>query len=139
MEKKPKHFLVLKLIGFLGLALSVVGFILVITGFGEFENNNFIIGGFLSCFGLFIGVSCLIYGFSPELSKMRVQSARYIQSQNKDELSDMVSTAADISSDAITTVAKAVKEGLEDTMYCKHCGAKIDADSKFCNKCGKDQ
>ena len=24
-------------------------------------------------------------------------------------------------------------------VYCKYCGAEIDADSKFCNKCGKEQ
>ena len=27
----------------------------------------------------------------------------------------------------------------EETIFCKHCGAKIDADSKFCKSCGKEQ
>jgi hypothetical protein len=36
-------------------------------------------------------------------------------------------------------LAKGIKQGMsdEDTAYCKHCGALIDADSNFCNKCGK--
>ena len=31
---------------------------------------------------------------------------------------------------------KAIKEGLKDTMYCKHCGKEVDVDSKFCKHCG---
>ena len=42
---------------------------------------------------------------------------------------------------AAKEIAKGVKEGManDETMFCKHCGAIIDADSKFCNKCGKEQ
>ena len=41
--------------------------------------------------------------------------------------------------------AKAIEEGIkerfdeEETIYCKHCGEVIDADSKFCEKCRKEQ
>ena len=42
---------------------------------------------------------------------------------------------------AAKEIAKGIKEGTsgEETMYCKHCGTKIDADSRFCSKCGKEQ
>ena len=38
-----------------------------------------------------------------------------------------------------TEIVKAVKEGFDEPkMFCKHCGVKIDAASKFCNQCGKE-
>lgn len=138
-KNQPKHFIVLKIFGFIALAVAIGGIVLSIIGFGDFESNNFMIGGFMTCFGLFAGISCLLIGFRPEISKMSVKTARYIQEENKEDLSAMASTSAEISSDAITTVAKSVKNGVKDIVYCKHCGAEIDADSKFCKKCGKEQ
>ena len=71
---------------------------------------------------------------------MMTKSARYIQQQNKDDLKDIVDTTADIASDGITKTTKAIKKGLSaNKIYCKHCGAQIDADSKFCNQCGEKQ
>ena len=48
---------------------------------------------------------------------------------------------AEIKSGGVRTTAKAVKEGLTgvESVFCKHCGASIDSDSKFCKKCGKEQ
>ena len=139
MNNKPKHFIIFKIIGFIGIILAIIGFVLTFVGFGDFESNNFMIGGFLTIFGLFIGISCLIIGFRPEITKMSAKSIKYIQQENKEDLKDIVSTTADIASEAVTTTATAIKQGIEDTIFCKHCGAKIDFDSKFCNKCGKEQ
>ena len=36
-------------------------------------------------------------------------------------------------------IAQSVSVGTGNKAYCKECGAQIDADSKFCNKCGKQQ
>ena len=36
-------------------------------------------------------------------------------------------------------IAHSVARGNAGKAYCKECGAEIDADSKFCNKCGKQQ
>ena len=36
-------------------------------------------------------------------------------------------------------IAHSVARGNTGKAYCKECGAEIDADSKFCNKCGKQQ
>ena len=34
--------------------------------------------------------------------------------------------------------ANAIANGVQKTMFCKHCGARIDADSTFCSRCGKE-
>lgn len=138
MEKKPGHFLIFKIIGFIGVAIAIIGLVLVITGFGDFTNNNFMIGGIMLALGFFMGFSCLTIGFRPEISKMATRSARYIQQENKEDLKEMASTSAEITSEAATTTARAIKEGLKNTIFCKHCGKEIDADSKFCRYCGKE-
>ena len=138
-NQKPQHFLVFKILGFAFLIVVIAGFVLIFKGFGNFENNNFMIGGFIVTFGVFLTFIFLVRGFSPEIAKMRAKSIRYIQQQNKEDLTEIANTSADISSEAITKTAKAVKKGLKDTMFCKHCGAQIDSDSTFCKSCGKEQ
>ena len=139
MNQKPMHFLVFKIVGFVFLTVTVVGIAFVLTGFGDFSSNKFMIGGLMTTFGLFGAVSSLMLGFSPELSKMHTKSARYIQSENKDELKEIATTSAEIASDAVSITARAVQNGLRNTIFCKHCGKEIDADSKFCSHCGKEQ
>ena len=139
-NNKPKHYLILKVVGFLGVALAILGFVLIFTGFGDFESNKFMIGIFALPFGFFVGAVGLVAGFRPEITKMTAKSAKYIQGQNKQDLTDIVSTNAEIISGAVQKTAEAVKQGFaEEKMFCKHCGAQIDADSTFCNKCGKEQ
>jgi len=139
MNNKPKHFIILKIIGLIGIILAIIGFVLTFVGFGDFESNNFMIGGFLTTFGMFIGISCLIIGFRPEITKMSAKSAKYIQQENKEDFRDIASNTAEIASEAITKTTTAIKKGLDDKIFCKYCGEKIDSDSKFCNKCGKEQ
>lgn len=138
-NNKPKHFKVLKIVGFIGIILAIIGLILTIVGFMDFQISNFIIGGFMSTFGLFVGISCLIMGYRPEIAKMSAKSTKYIQQENKEDFSDIASNTADIASEAITKTTTAIKKGLDDKIFCKNCGEKIDSDSKFCNKCGKKQ
>ena len=139
MNNKPKHFIMFKIIGLIGIILAIIGFVLTFVGFGDFESNNFMIGGFLTTFGLFIGISCLIIGFRPEITKMSAKSAKYIQQENKEDFRDIAGNTAEIASEAITKTTTAIKKGLDDKIFCKYCGEKIDSDSKFCNKCGKEQ
>jgi hypothetical protein len=87
----------------------------------------------------FIGISCLLIGFRPEITKMSAKSAKYLQQQNKKDFRDIASNTADIANEAITKTTTAIKKGLDNKIFCKHCGEKIDSDSKFCNKCGKEQ
>lgn len=138
-DKKPQHLLIFKIIGIFGIILAVIGFAFIFTGFGDFESNNFMLGIFMPPFGLFIGVSCSLIGFMPEIKKMQTKTLKYVQEENKDDLTEIANTTADIVDDAITQTAKAMKKGLTDTKFCKYCGKEIDADSKFCSHCGKEQ
>ena len=73
-NNKPKYFIVFKIVGFIGIILAITGFVLACKGFDDFESNNFMIGALLVTFGLFIGVSCLVMGFRPEITKMSTKS-----------------------------------------------------------------
>lgn len=137
MNQKPKLYLVFKLIGIVAIIILIFGIIKLINGFGDFESNNFLIGMFIIPIGTIIGIPCLIIGFGPEIKKMSIKTAKYIQEENKEELKDITLTSAEIMSGAVTTTAQAVKEGLRGTMFCKYCGKEIDTDSQFCKHCGK--
>ena len=138
-REKPKHFLLFKIVGILGAVLFIFALTMIFTGFGNFDSNRFMIGTMLLPFSFFMVGIGVIIGFRPEIAKLRTQSTRYIQQENKEELSRIADDAADIMSGAITKATHAVKEGLQDSIFCKHCGAEIDADSVFCSKCGKKQ
>ena len=117
----------------------ITGAVLAFNGFGDFESNNFMFGAIMSTVGFFVGGVCLMYGFSPEIAKLRIKFTKHVQQENKDDLKDIANNTADITSDAITKNTIAVKKRLDDTKYCKYCGKEIDFDSIFCNKCGKEQ
>ena len=136
MKKGLKHLLVFKIVGFIGLGVALVGIIKLMNGFGDFSTNNFMIGMFMFPIGMFVGFTCLMIGFRPEMAKLSTKTAKYIQEENKEDLKEIVTTTAEIHNEAVTITAKAIKEGLKDTMYCKHCGKVVDIDSKFCKHCG---
>ena len=74
------------------------------------------------------------------MSKRMIDVHKDIITDKEEELKYMADKKTDISKDAITKTARAIKDGLTDeVVYCKHCGAEIDADSSFCKKCGKQQ
>lgn len=69
---------------------------------------------------------------------MGVQIRKNIMDENEDVLKDLSKREAEIAKDKIEITARAIKDGLSGRqIYCKHCGALIDEDSKFCKKCGK--
>ena len=146
-NQKPKHFLVLKIIGavlvLIGISLIIASIVIKEPEMGDkdwFEISSIIsglrFGGIALCM---FSVPLFISGFRPEITKMNTKSVKYIQQENKEDLTDIASTSADISSGAITKTTRAIKKGIKDTKFCKHCGAEIDADSKFCNSCGGEQ
>ena len=138
-NNKPTHFLILKIVGAAALCVAVLGIVLTVTSFSDFASPKFIISCILTTFGLFIGMPCLAIGFSPEITKMNIKTAKYIQSESKGDLKDMASTNAEIASDAVATLSGAVMSGIRGEAFCKECGKKIAADSKFCRYCGKEQ
>ena len=77
--------------------------------------------------------------FRGKMMSKHVKVTKYMLDETKDDLKSITNTTADISSEAITKTTRAIKKGIKDTMFCKHCGAEIDANSKFCNNCGKEQ
>ncbi len=138
-NNKPKHFLVFKIIGFVGVAAVIAAMVFIFTGIGNFESKNFLIGGMLLPFGILSAVIGLAIGFRPESARLSMNTAKYIQEENKKTLTDIADNTADIMSGAVKKTAGAMAEGFQDSMFCKHCGAEIDQDSTFCKKCGKQQ
>ena len=138
MNKKPLHFFVFKIIGVIGIIAIITGTVLVFTGFGDFESNKFMIGGFMSTVGTMVAFIGIMIGFGPEFAKMRSRSVRYMQEENKDDLSAIANNTAEIISDAVATTTAAVQDGMRKTIFCKYCGKKIDSDAKFCSYCGKE-
>lgn len=75
------------------------------------------------------------------LGNVAINTKKNILDQNEDALRDIANREANIKKGYVKTMVNAIHEGLteEDTIYCKHCGATIDSDSKFCKRCGKEQ
>lgn len=139
MNKKTIYFLLLKILGVAGFIAAIVGIVLAVRGFSDLESNNFMIGNFLAVLGIgagFFGITC---GCAPEIAKAKAKFHRYVQEESKEDLTAIASNTADIMSDAVTTTARAVSDGLHKTIFCKHCGKEIDFDSKYCSACGKEQ
>ena len=156
-NQEPKIFKVLRIVAPCLLIGGIVLIVLAWTVFsketwhGKDANWGLFIPGILACFFSF---PAFFTGFSPKIAKTMnraslyineeiapdfIKSQKRIQQANKEDLTDIASTGADISSVAVTKTVRAIKKGLKDTMFCKHCGAEIDIDSKFCNSCGGEQ
>ena len=135
---RPRHFWIFKIIGVIGAVATVTGIVLTVAGFGDFESNNFMIGGFVAVIGVMMTALGIAIGFGPEIAKARAKTLRYIQEENKDDLTAIANNSAEIMSDAVSKTANAIANGVQKTMFCKHCGARIDADSTFCSRCGKE-
>lgn len=141
-DTKPKIFLVLKIVGFL---LAAVGLVLLIVGIatpdpsssnswfaGTAQKMGVIFGG-AAC--LIIAISLIFAGFTPSIKRIQVKTTKYVVSDNKEDLTDIATDAADIAEPALSKLKKATKQ----KKFCKECGKPIDADSKFCQHCGKEQ
>ena len=75
-----------------------------------------------------------------KLNEIAINAQNNSINNNEEKLRNIYNKTADIRKDAIKTTAYAFKSGLtqDETIFCKHCGASIDADSKFCKSCGKE-
>ena len=76
-----------------------------------------------------------------DLAGTALDIKKNILAENEDVLKEMYAKEAEIEKDGIRIKTSAFKEGISGTKtaYCKHCGALIDSDSKFCKSCGKRQ
>ena len=83
MQNKPIQFLILKLLGVSGVAISVLGVISVLTGFQEFDPAKFL-RGMLSFPASFItGVVLLMAGFMPEISSFAAKTHKDSEQEDK--------------------------------------------------------
>ena len=158
-NQEPKMFKVLRI---LAPCLLFVGVLLIVLGCTVFRADKSVGDGDMANLGLiipgifiaFLSVPSFFIGFMPKISKTMARANMYIseevapemikthkriQQENKEDLTDISNTGADISSEAITKTTRAIKKGLKDTKFCKHCGTEIDADSTFCKSCGGEQ
>jgi hypothetical protein len=143
--KEPKLYLILRILGF---TLLVIGICMIVAGIivgqdiDPFESSLDMALIFPGVFIVMGGISCTVIGFEPKMAMMSARKARYIQEMTKGDLKAVADTQADISIEAVSRTAKAIKDGIDDkvadTMFCKHCGETIDQDSKFCKHCGKE-
>ena len=113
--------------------------------------NNTIINAmpiiFIAIFvvAVLIIIFTIAMAFSPKLKgKMmsrQIKATKYMVDESKEDLQDISTNMADATKDGIETTVRAIKKGIteDEDMYCKHCGNKIDSDSKFCKNCGKEQ
>ena len=145
--QKPIIFLILKIIS---CVLLATGLVLIISAaskkvpemtsedwFDASRSKSGLIFGGVAC--LMIGGFLMFMAFFPNIQKTMIKTQNYVINENKEDLKNISNTTAEISEEAVTKTAKAVKKGLTDTMFCKECGEEIDADSKFCRHCGKKQ
>ena len=126
--EKKKHNLTkrgLKVIGIVlllgGLTCTVLGSVSLFSSIGRKEFPSLFWMLMIGLPMITIGVSMLMFGFRKEIGT-------YI----KNESVPVVNEAAEELTPAVDAVARAVRE----TQICPDCGAKNDAELRFCEKCG---
>ena len=134
-----KRYVIFGIVALVGVILLITSIILLITGFGDFESNNYLIGMFLLPFSLMAVVISIVVGFRPLIMKRTIQRVKKLQEEMQEDLTDMATLNAQINSQAVKTTVKAVKEGLKDVKFCPYCGAEMNKEFKFCPTCGKEQ
>lgn len=82
--------------------------------------------------------------FSPKLrGKMmsrQIKAQKYMMEESMDDLRSISNDMAHATKGGISTTARAIRDGFsQGNIHCKHCGARIDSDSRFCKECGKEQ
>jgi len=114
---------------------------LVMDNFDSIFNVMFtIVPIFIGVVFIFIILMSVSPKFRGKMMSRQVKATKHMVDYSKEDLKDISDGMAYASHDGIRSTARAIKEGFEENpVYCKHCGAEIDSDSKFCNKCGKEQ
>jgi hypothetical protein len=139
---KLKPTTVFKILGFILLGIGVFFLVWGIPDFGNFDVNGFATMGKITAgvFLVFFSVGFLSVGFRPEITKLNSKIQSETMNHAGKDITAAATQTAEVIAPAIATAAKAVKSGMSaPTIYCKHCGKAIDADSKFCKYCAKEQ
>ena len=79
--------------------------------------------------------------FRGKMMSRQIKSMKYMMDESKDDLESISTDMANATKGSIKTTAHAIKDGFteDNGTYCKHCGCKIDWDSRYCKHCGKEQ
>lgn len=74
-----------------------------------------------------------------KMMSKQVKATRYMMDETKDDIESISTDMANATKEGIETTTRAIRRGLTEDkeIYCKYCGARIDADSKFCKSCGR--
>ncbi len=112
-------------------------------GFGMmdvFFNIMSVIFPFLFFGILFFNIANLVSPrFRGKMMSRDIKAKKYMMEESQDDIKNIADMSADAGKDAVTTVVKAVKEGISgEKIFCKYCGGEIDSDSIFCKHCGKE-
>ena len=146
--KKPSK--VFKILRIIALCMASLGALSIVLGSTLLSSPTCLAMIVPGVFVIFFSIPVFFWSFVPQFIKLgthirkeiepaMIKTTKEIQQQNKEDLTDIANTRADITANAITKTAKAVKKGLTDSKVCKYCGSEIDVDSKFCNSCGAKQ
>lgn len=89
-------------------------------------------------------VFVIVLMFSPKargkMLSRQVKSVKYMVDESKGDIESISTDMANANKEGVRITAGAIKEGfMGASVFCKHCGSKIDGDSKFCKVCGKEQ
>ncbi len=131
MDKK--HKTIKRVLQIVGVVCAAAGLGLIIAGFVDFSKSFERSGPpqlfylfFIGFPVMFVGITCLTFGFRKEIS-------RYV----KNESVPVLNEASEELKPVMRAMGQAVKEGYSDSIVCKECGERNDADNKFCKACGK--
>ena len=140
--EQPKIFLALKILSPIFFLVGLTLIILAVTVFADVTRVMDVETRFPEmacltpgCFILVLSVPCFVMGYAPKINKIAIKTAKYVQQENYDDLTDIATASAEITKDAVTITAKAIRDGVSDTKYCKHCGAPANPHKEKCDYC----
>lgn len=134
----PKHDSKRRFLRIAGVSLLTLGIILLIIGlvdffsaFGSFGGPKYFWINFIALPLIFVGASMTSMGYMGAM-------ARYTAQENAPVASDTFNYLAEETKGGIRTMARAVKEGMEDkgTVICPNCHKDNPLNAAFCNGCG---
>ena len=78
--------------------------------------------------------------FRGKMMSRQIKAQKYMMDESREDIKSISNDMAYATKDGIKITANAIKEGFTgSSVFCKHCGNEIDADSKYCKNCGKEQ
>lgn len=109
---------------------------------GKFIIVSFIvISIFIAMIFVFVIAQLVSPKFRGKMMSRQIKSMKYMMDESKDDIESISTDMANATKEGIETTTRAIKKGFTEdgNIYCKHCGNKIDKDSKFCKNCGMEQ